>query len=80
MLRLRGPSRSRVTPVLLGGFRAREAIFEIATVVPLFGLDDREWSWGDPRGPLKCEKRLECRRVRTNLRLGKPIGIEKPRP
>ena len=80
MLRLRGPSRSRVTPVLLGGFRAREAIFEIAAVVPLFGLDDREWSWGDPRGPLKCEKRLECRRVRTNLRLGKPIGIEKPRP
>ena len=39
MLRLRGPSRSRITPVLLGGFRAREAIFEIAAVVPLFGLD-----------------------------------------
>jgi hypothetical protein len=47
----------RVTPVLLGGFRAREAIFEIATVVPLFGPDDRGCSWGDPRGPLKCEKR-----------------------
>ena len=71
MLRLRGPSRSRVTPVLLGGFRAREAIFEIAAVVPLFGLDDREWSWGDPLGPFEVRKTTRMSSRKGQFEAGK---------